>query len=512
MKYRLIVRIQRNEYWYGGYVADGAIMPFSGLGVKCINLKRSRSNSHSNKILLSSKGRYIYSDGGFKVIKIGASMIIVSDTPIVFEFGYGSLKGSYIESMRKHFPFTDRAPDMSLLDRPQYSTWMALGSKLTDDTLMEYAVSILKSGFGSGELIIDDGWQNDYGDWTFDKNKFKDAKFTIAELKKLGFKPVLWVVPFVSPDCRSFNYLRDKGALILDKKGNVAYRKWWNGRSAVLDMSSPAATAWLKNTLDELITEYGIDGFKFDAGDSFYYSPTDLVHVDGAVCDEQTRLYAEFAENYSINELRVTTRNGGAPIIARLADKSHMWNSVIGLRSLVPQVLACGIIGLPFVCPDMIGGGQILSSKSVDGYDKELVLRWMETSVLMPYMQFSIPFWKSSDKAFVDDLKSILEKRKEFVDVLKELYIHAATTGEPIVRYMEYEYPHCGLAEVNDQFLLGSDYIIAPVTDKKKTFRSVYLPVDTIWKSLLTDIEYYGGKPVEIKCEKEQLIIMKRIR
>ncbi len=512
MKYKKIVRIQKNEYWYGGYVADGTSMPFSRFGMKYINLQRSFSNCHSNKILLSSRGRYIFSESGFKAIKLHSAMLIISDSPIVSESGYGTLKGSYIESMRKVFPFPERTPDMLLVDRPQYSTWMALGSSLDDTSLTDYAESILKSGLGSGELIIDDGWQNDYGDWTFDKNKFKDPKATIAELKKLGFKPILWVVPFVSPTCRSFNYLKDTGALIYDKKGNVAFRKWWNGRAALLDMSSPAATSWLKNSLDELITEYGIEGFKFDAGDSFYYSESDLTHVDGAVCDEQTRLYVKFAEQYSVNELRVSTLNGGAAIIARLADKSHMWNSVLGLRSLVPQALACGIIGLPFVCPDMVGGGQILSAKSVDAYDKELVLRWAEASVLMPVVQFSIPFWQSEDKSFVEELKAIFATRKEFSEVLKQLYIHAATTGEPIIRYMEYEYPHCGLEAVNDQFLLGSDYIIAPVTDKKKSFRSVYLPIDSVWKSLLTGIEYYGGKPVEIKCEKNQLIILKKVR
>ena len=44
------------------------------------------------------------------------------------------------------------------------------------------------------------------------------------------------------------------------------------GKSAVLDLTSPAAVEWLKGELDVLVREYGVDGFKFDASDVHFYT------------------------------------------------------------------------------------------------------------------------------------------------------------------------------------------------------------------------------------------------
>ena len=40
---------------------------------------------------------------------------------------------------------------------------------------------------------------------------------------------------------------------------------------------------------------------------------------------------------------------------------------------------------------------------------------------------------------------------------------HAAETGEPIVRHMEYVFPHQGFDECLQQFMLGDDLLVAPV-------------------------------------------------
>ena len=52
---------------------------------------------------------------------------------------------------------------------------------------------------------------------------------------------------------------------------------------------------------------------------------------------------------------------------------------------------------------------------------------------------------------------------------------HAAKTGEPIIRHMEYAFPHQGFVDCKDQFMLGDKYLIAPVLTKEHT-RRVMLP------------------------------------
>lgn len=49
-------------------------------------------------------------------------------------------------------------------------------------------------------------------------------------------------------------------------------------------------------------------------------------------------------------------------------------------------------------------------------------------------------------------------------------------SGEPIIRAFEYEYPNCGFECVTDEFLLGSDILVAPVTEKGARERKVVFP------------------------------------
>lgn len=37
-----------------------------------------------------------------------------------------------------------------------------------------------------------------------------------------------------------------------------------------------------------------------------------------------------------------------------------------------------------------------------------------------------------------------------------------AKTGEPIIRHMEYAFPHQGFVDCRDQFMLGDKYLVAP--------------------------------------------------
>jgi alpha-glucosidase len=56
-------------------------------------------------------------------------------------------------------------------------------------------------------------------------------------------------------------------------------------------------------------------------------------------------------------------------------------------------------------------------------------------------------------------------------DYILECARHASKTGEPIVRSMEYMFPHQGFADCKDQFMLGEKYLVAPVLtpDNKRT-------------------------------------------
>ena len=51
----------------------------------------------------------------------------------------------------------------------------------------------------------------------------------------------------------------------------------------------------------------------------------------------------------------------------------------------------------------------------------------------------------------------------------------SAVTGEPIVQSLEYAYPNRGYAEINNQWMLGGEYMVAPMVGKGRS-RTVVLP------------------------------------
>lgn len=64
---------------------------------------------------------------------------------------------------------------------------------------------------------------------------------------------------------------------------------------------------------------------------------------------------------------------------------------------------------------------------------------------------------------------------------IADLAKQSATSGEPIVRSLEYQFPHRGYAAIKDQFLLGTDLLVAPVLEKGARSRKIIFPPGT-WK------------------------------
>ena len=121
--------------------------------------------------------------------------------------------------------------------------------------------------------MIDDNWQDRYGTWRFDCEKFSDPKGMVDKLHSMGFKVMLWVVPFISSDSPVYRDLAEKKLLIFEDKEKTKPAKieWWNGVSALVDLSNPAGSHGLKVSCLSLVNDYGVDGFKFDAGDPESY-------------------------------------------------------------------------------------------------------------------------------------------------------------------------------------------------------------------------------------------------
>lgn len=81
-------------------------------------------------------------------------------------------------------------------------------------------------------------------------------------------------------------------------------------------MTNPDAQAWFHAQLHNLMDRYGIDGFKFDAGDCCFYADDDMI-CEPMLAREHTALFNRLGAQYPVNEFRAA----GQLIVARLQDK-----------------------------------------------------------------------------------------------------------------------------------------------------------------------------------------------
>jgi hypothetical protein len=83
--------------------------------------------------------------------------------------------------------------------------------------------------------------------------------------------------------------------------------------------------------------------------------------------------YSEIGMSFPLNEYRTVWGFAGQPLVLRLADKRHTWRD---LGRLIPDMTAMGLAGYPFVCPDMIGGGQVSSFiPGAPSFEQEMFVR-----------------------------------------------------------------------------------------------------------------------------------------
>ena len=194
-------------------------------------------------------------------------------------------------------------------------------------------------------------------------------------------------------------------------------------------------------------------------------------------------------------------------MVWRLSDKLHSW-TYNGINTLIPNGVLQGLLGYAYSCPDMIGGGDYLDfSKTKGKLDEELFVRYAQCAALFPMMQFSAAPWDiltEENARLCKDAAKTHEKLGEYIIALSE---NAAQTGEPIIRHMAYKFPDEDFELVNDQFMLGGKYLVAPVVVKGQTQKTVKLPKGS-WNYNGEII--VGGRSISIPAPLGQLICLER--
>lgn len=219
------IALYEGERFWGGRVADGDKMPFS------VGFHSTLSENNGNQVqplLISNKGRYIYSDKPFDIdVQEGRITLSALTSRVETAVVGDNLKDAYEFVCRNYYHYDGSLPPVEFFEKPQYNTWIELQYNQNQADVIRYAQGIIDHGLPPGILMIDDTWMEDYGKWVFHPGRFPDPKAMCDKLHKMGFKIMLWVCPFVSMDqYQIYSQLCAKGALLTTPEGKIYPIEW----------------------------------------------------------------------------------------------------------------------------------------------------------------------------------------------------------------------------------------------------------------------------------------------
>ena len=460
------------EKWWGGILHRGWEMPY-GNTPRPIDL--GLEGGVTAPFLVSSAGRYVWSDRPFVYAFTNDVLTVASDVEKVEPVVAGTtLREAYLAASAKHFPFNGRTPAELLFAKPQWNNWIEIAIQGMRQTSVDaYTEALARSGFPCGVYIMDGGWLSHNGSYRFHAPDFPESRTRLVVGEDIlavdhVALPVAQHLVLAAvgaherrrPDHRLPPLLADAAEHAPGVRAGVVW--WWSGISCVWDLTYALGWDDYAQTLRRFAAEYGIDGFKWDAGDVGPMARTLRFHDPAKRAVDWAHDYVRVcAELFPYNEYRVGFRTGGMPVMQRLPDVYHRWEAI---RRVSGMVQAAGLLGSPYVVADMVGGGEATTYRPGGYFSEKLFVRSCALAALHPMMQFSAAPWRYLSPGNVEICRAFANLHVEFAPYILDLARHAARTGEPIVRTMEYEFPHAGFAKPMTQFMLGPKWLVAPVT------------------------------------------------
>jgi alpha-glucosidase len=413
----------------------------------------------------------------------------------------------------------------------QQSRWSYYPQAMAEEVVREYR----KRDLPLDVLHLDIDYMQGYRVFTFNTERFPDPKVFTDKLRQQGVKVVTIVDPGVkyqppgadaqrqtpaarpelAPQEKSyyvFNQGMEKNYFLKRKNGQLYIPKVWPGDSVFVDYTLPDARRWWGD-LHRAYTDNGIAGIWTDMNEpADFVDQTGKAQMDVVNYDEgENSTHAKNRNVFALLMARATYEglerlqpDKRPYVITRAAYAgiqrySTMWtgdtNSTWEALALsLPMFQTLGLSGESFVGADIggfigRGSGELLTRsyqvgfltpfcrnhKVIDGYDQEP--------------------WRFG-KYYEDIIRKYLKLRYRLLPFLYTTLEESHRTGVPLFRPLLLNYQQdYNTLNLDDQFMIGTDLLVAPVTKPDVTSRVVYLP-EGIWFDYWTGKRYAGQQMI----------------
>lgn len=354
--------------------------------------------------------------------------------------------------------------------------------------------------------------------WVVDRNLYPNWEEMVANLKEKGIRTLTYFNPFVAKLNNSSNSVQNKyeevleqGLSIFRKDGTPYFSKFLFFDVLLLDLTRFQAREWIKNIMKWQLMQTGISGWMADFGESLpmdaklFDSSLDSFQFHNQYPVEWAKIQNEvISETHLENEVLTFVRSGysqspGYAQLFWLGDQLTSWDHFDGMKTALTGLLSSGLSGYSLNHSDT-GGYTSVTQLVIDIYrTKELFMRWAELNAFTPFFRTHEGNQPEKNCQFNTDDETLTHFTR-FAKIFralapyrKELMQEAFKKGYPLVRALFLHFPRDpNVFPIDDEFLLGSDFLVAPILNPHVHVRKVYLPEGN-WNSVFSQEKWSVG-------------------
>jgi alpha-glucosidase len=351
--------------------------------------------------------------------------------------------------------------------------------------------------------------------WELDEDHYPEWNLLREKLEQRDIRLMTYVSPFLADDVTDKeNHRRDlfaeaerNGYLVQDESGEPYLIRITDFSAGLVDLTDPEARAWMKDVIKDELLGNGASGWMADFAEGL---PYDAMLSSGADPKSYHNRYAEEWAELNREATREAGREADVVFFNRsgytkspeystlfwLGDQLVSWDEHDGIKSAVTGLLSSGLSGYAFEHTD-IGGYTAIDSPLLKYHrSKELLMRWTELAA------FTVVFrtHEGNRSGVNHQIYSDGETLRHFVRFAEvyaawepyrmKLVEEAAETGLPVVRHSFVHYPDDQeVYGLDYQFMVGPEFMVAPVLDPGEDAVEVYLPAGR-WVHLWSVKEY----------------------
>ncbi len=395
----------------------------------------------------------------------------------------------------------------------------------TQEEVLSVARQYQKEGIQIDLIVIDFFHWTVQGDWKFDKTYWPDPKAMVDELHGMGIKVIVSVWPSVDRKSENFGPMMEQGLLIRTERG-AAQTYDYQGDCVEIDVFNPETRKYVWEVCKKNYYDYGIDAFWLDNSEPDYgvYDFENYRYLEGPAlsCSNMyPQLYSrlfydhmkEQGDGSVVNLLRCAW--AGSQKYGNVVWSGDVPSTFEAFYDQVQAGLNMGLAGIPWWTTDI---GGFMTDDVNDPDFRQLLIRWYEFAVYSAVFRmhgdrgpYNIPplddrdwgggylhtgqpneLWSYGEENY-RIMKKYYDIRIGMHDYIKGLFAEASENGAPLIRTMFFEFPEDAKCwELQDQYMFGDRYLVAPVFHLNEFEREVYLPAGR-WKDTRDGKEYEGG-------------------